>query len=145
LTVVEFEKLLNDIISPQGYIRLELSKPEFGKQLIVDFTVLDGNTSRQEYDSRNGFRKLVQGALANTNWRLMVTSLNYRLGYLQGRLKGYETEEDLLSLVSSVRSLRSWFKAHLWWNRSDNSPVFVSLGYNPHLSRLRQGEVKLKF
>lgn len=99
MTVVELEKLLNDIINPQGYIRLEMSKPEFGKQLIVDFTVQDSNTARQEYDSRNGFRKLVQGALTGTNWRLMVDSLSYRLGYLQGRVKAYETEEDLLGLV----------------------------------------------
>jgi Zn ribbon nucleic-acid-binding protein len=99
LTVVELEKLINDTINSQGYIRLELSKPEFGKQLIVGFTVQDSNTSRQEYDSRNGFRKLVQGALSGTNWRLMVTSLSYRLGYLQGSLRAYETEEDILTLV----------------------------------------------
>lgn len=99
ITVIELEKLLNDTINPKGYIRLELSKPEFGKQLIVGFTAQDSNTARQEYDSRNGFRKLVQGALAGTNWRLVVDSVTYRLGYLQGRLKAYETEEDLLDLV----------------------------------------------
>lgn len=99
LTVVELEKLLNNTVKPQGYIRLELSKPEFGRQLVVGFTVQDSNTSRQGYDSRNGFRKLVQGALADTNWRLMSEGVTYRLGYLQGRLKAFETEEDLLSLI----------------------------------------------
>lgn len=102
ITVVELEKLLNDAITPQSYIRLELSQPEFGKQLIVGFTVQDGNTSRQEYDSRNGFRKLVQGTLAGTNWRLMSAGVTYRLGYLQGHLKAYETEEDLLKLVNKA-------------------------------------------
>lgn len=106
LTVVELEKLLNDTINPQGYIRLEVSKPEFGKQLIVGFTVQDSNTARQEYDSRNGFRKLVQGALTGTNWRLMVDTLTYRLGYLQGRLKAYEAEEDLLNLVKSGKKAK---------------------------------------
>ncbi|MBU0569624.1 ZPR1-type zinc finger protein [Patescibacteria group bacterium] len=99
ITVVELEKLLNNTINPQGYIRLELSKPEFGKQLIVGFTVQDSNTARQEYDSRNDFRKLVHGVLVGTNWRLISEGITYRLGYLQGRLKAYETEEDLLDLV----------------------------------------------
>ncbi len=99
LTVVELEKLLNKTVNPQGYIRLELSKPMFGKNLIVGFTTQDSKTSRKEYDSRHGLKKLVQGALAGTNWRLMVASLSYRLGYLQGRLKAYETEEELLGLV----------------------------------------------
>jgi len=29
----------------------------------------------------------------------MSAGVSYRLGYLQGRLKAYETEEDLLDLV----------------------------------------------
>lgn len=99
LTIVELEKLLVESITPQGYIRFVLAQPEFGKQLIVGFTAQDSNTTRQEYDSRNSFRKLVQGALTGTNWRLMVDSVIYRLGYLQGRLRAYETEEDLFSLV----------------------------------------------
>jgi hypothetical protein len=65
----------------------------------VGFTVQDSNTARQDYDSRNSFRKLVQGALTGTNWRLMVDSLSYRLGYLQSRVKAYETEEDILTLI----------------------------------------------
>jgi uncharacterized Zn finger protein (UPF0148 family) len=104
LTIVELEKLLNEAITPKGYMRLVLAQPEFGKQLIVGFTVQDSNTIRQEYDSRNSFKKLVQGVLAGTNWRLMIDSVIYRLGYLQGRLKAYETEEDLLNLVKKQKS-----------------------------------------
>ncbi len=104
LTIIELEKLLNDTISPKDYVRLELSKPDFGKHLIVDFTVQDANTSRQEYDSQHGFKKLVQGVLEGSNWRLMSEGVTYRLGYLQGRLKAYEAEEDLLKLVQKSKS-----------------------------------------
>ncbi len=29
----------------------------------------------------------------------MSEGINYRLGYLSGRLKGYETEEDLMKII----------------------------------------------
>lgn len=99
LTMVELEKLLNYTVNSEGYIRLELSKPEFGKQLIVGFTIQDSNTTRQEYDSCHGLKKLIQEALDDTNWRLMSEGVSYRLGYLQGRLKAFETDEDLITLV----------------------------------------------
>lgn len=59
------------------------------------------NSYRKEQSSCHGFRKVIQGTLAATNWRLMSEGVTYRLGYLQGRLKAYETEEDLLNLVKS--------------------------------------------
>lgn len=99
LTVLELEKLLNKTISHQGYVKLAFTQPDMGKYVIVGFTIQDSNTSRQEYDSHNELRKLIQRALAGSNWRLMSEGVNYRLGYLQGRLKAYETEEDLLKLV----------------------------------------------
>ena len=101
LTIVELEKLLNDTIIQQNYIKLILSQPEFGKQLIVGFTVQDGNSTRKGMESEYDFKRVVKQALEGTNWRLMNEGVIYRLGYLQGRLKAYETEEDLLSLVKA--------------------------------------------
>lgn len=39
------------------------------------------------------------GMKADTNWRLMTDGISYRTGILTGRLRAYETEEDLLRLV----------------------------------------------
>jgi hypothetical protein len=44
--------------------------------------------------------------LAGTNWRLMSEGVTDRLGYLQGRLKAYETEEDLLELVKKQTKIK---------------------------------------
>jgi hypothetical protein len=44
-------------------------------------------------------KKLIQKALEDTNWRLMSEGISYRLGYLKGRLRAYESEEDLKKLV----------------------------------------------
>ncbi|MEO6508676.1 MAG: hypothetical protein ABIO02_01875 [Patescibacteria group bacterium] len=43
--------------------------------------------------------KIINTVLEDTNWRLILNSITYRLGYLEGRLKGYEQEEDMLKLA----------------------------------------------
>lgn len=57
LTIIELEKLLNEVITPKGYIRLVLAQPEFGKQLIVGFTVQDGDPARKGYNKRTCLQK----------------------------------------------------------------------------------------
>jgi len=50
-------------------------------------------------------KKLVDRALSDTNWRLMSDGISYRLGYLNGRLRAYEREDDLKTLVEqNIRS-----------------------------------------
>lgn len=71
------------------------------KQVVVGFTV-QNSRGRPEYDSRNGLRKLISGSLEGTNWRLISEGITYRLGYLSGRIKGYETEEGLPELVGNT-------------------------------------------
>jgi len=44
-------------------------------------------------------QKLIDKALIDTNWRLMSDGVSYRLGYLSGRLRACESEEDLKKLV----------------------------------------------
>jgi len=60
---------------------------------------LDSKSDRKDYDSRKTLKKLVDSALEETNWRLMSDGISYRLGYLNGRVKAYESEEDLRKLV----------------------------------------------
>ncbi|MDD4111034.1 MAG: hypothetical protein PHS54_05770, partial [Clostridia bacterium] len=47
-------------------------------------------------------KKLLNNSLKKTNWRLMSDGVNYRLGFLSGRLKGYEGEEDILKLAGKT-------------------------------------------
>ncbi len=77
-----------------------------GKYVIVPFTVQDAKSDRKEYDSTNTLRKLIKKTLENTNWRLMTEGASYRLGYLHGRLKGYEREEDLVEIVRKKNERR---------------------------------------
>jgi hypothetical protein len=98
LTIVELEKLLNKILEPEKYTKLSFNKPEMEKFVIVPFTVQDADPNRKEYDSKHILQKLLKKALETTNWRLMSEGTSYRMGYVYGRLKGYEREEDLAEL-----------------------------------------------
>ena len=99
LTVIELQNLLDPVLEKGSYTKLEFGKPEITKDVIVGFDLQDAKSGRSEYDSIHGLQKLLKESLAPTNWRLMSDGLSYRLGYLQGRIKGVEGEESLRKLV----------------------------------------------
>jgi hypothetical protein len=98
MSVVELEKLLNKSLEKQRYTKLILDKPEIGQFVIIPFTVQDVDSSRNEHDSTHELQRLIKNTLEKTNWRLMSEGASYRLGYVYGRLKGYEREEDMANL-----------------------------------------------
>ncbi len=99
LSVVELEKVLTKTLEKEKYVKLAFSSPEIGQFVIVPFTIQDADSSRSEYDSTHKLKKTIKALLNETNWRLMSEGTTYRLGYVSGRLKGYEREEDLASLI----------------------------------------------
>lgn len=99
LTIVNLEKKLAPILKKSGYIKFELGKPEMGRDVFIDFSTQDEKADREEYESSNNLKKIIKKTLENTNWRLMSEGIHYRLGFLSGRLRGYEKEEDLIKLV----------------------------------------------
>ena len=99
LTVIELEALLTPAVEAAGFVKLQFGTPEIGKDVFLPFTAHDAQSGRNEWDSSHALRKLVRKALEGTNWRLMMEGISYRLGILTGRLRAYEREEDLLTLV----------------------------------------------
>lgn len=98
LTIVELEKLLNEVFEKEQYLKLTLSNPEISQHVIVPFSLQDGDSSRKENESVIQLQKLIKNTLDGTNWRLMSEGVFYRLGFISGRLKGYEREEDFFEL-----------------------------------------------
>ena len=99
LKVLQLKALIQTTVEKEGYINLQFEKPEMGKFVIVGFTVNDSKEEREEYDSCQNIKKLINKTLEQTNWRLMSEGISYRLGILSGRLKAYEREDDLMRLV----------------------------------------------
>lgn len=102
LTIVELEKLLTEVLEKENYMKLSFATPEIGQFIFAPFTLQDAETSRRENISTSTLEELLKSALENTNWRL-VDGVSYRLGFLSGRLKGYEREDDLLKLYEKKK------------------------------------------
>ena len=92
--IAELIPLLSEPLEKEGYIEFHLDKPELGRDVYVGFGCLDSKSDRKDYDSRKTLKKLVDSALEDTNWRLMSDGISYRLGYLNGRVKAYESIDD---------------------------------------------------
>lgn len=101
-TIADLENLLTEPLEKAKYAKLSFEKPEIGQYVIVPFTLQDNDSSRRDRISVSQLEKLIKDALEDTNWRLLSNSVMYRLGYLEGRLKGYEREEDMLKLAGKT-------------------------------------------
>jgi hypothetical protein len=99
LSIADIEKLLIPILENNNYKNLQFSKPEFEKGVKVEFTIQDYKTNRKEYDSRIGLQRIMKQSLSGTNWVLMSEGISYKLGFLQGRIRGVESNEELLKII----------------------------------------------
>lgn len=101
LKIIELEELLAPVLEKADYIKLQFKNPEISKDVVVPFVAYEKRPDREGYSSSKDLEKLIKMTLMDTNWRLMTDGISYRLGMLEGRLHGYEREEDLLKLVKS--------------------------------------------
>lgn len=107
LKIVELQDKLRPVIEEAGYKEVRFAEPEIGREFVVGISCLDGDSKRDDYTSRQTLKKTIDKALEKTNWRLMSTGVEYRLGYLSGKLRAYESEEDLLKLVEKNQKRKS--------------------------------------
>ncbi|HSW88911.1 MAG TPA: hypothetical protein VLG12_07145 [Candidatus Saccharimonadales bacterium] len=103
LSIVELEKLLIEVLEKEKYIKLIFDRPEMTREVIVPFTVQDADSSRDEKTSTTHLQKILQNTLEKTNWRIMNDGIHYRLGYVYGKLKGYEGKDALIELLGKKK------------------------------------------
>lgn len=106
LKIVGVEELLGPVLEANKYIRFKLGEPVISKDIVVSFSVHDSE-DRSEPQSVGNLSKLIRKTLEGTNWRLMTDGVNYRLGMLTGRLRGYERDDDMLELVQDKNNSES--------------------------------------
>lgn len=99
LTIVELQTLLNPVLEKAGFSSLGFDKPEILKDVILSFNLQDNKIGREKMVSVQDFQTLIKKTLADTNWRLMGDGASYKLGFLSGRLKGVEGDDDLKRLA----------------------------------------------
>lgn len=101
LNIAKLEKKLKPVLKKAGFTDFSLSMSAPDREIVVGFSVRDEQDNREDYDSRKTLQKTVEKTLDNTNWSLASQSISYRLGMLSGRIKGYETRDELEGLVKS--------------------------------------------
>jgi hypothetical protein len=107
INIPDLEILLNELFKKNKYIKFSFDKPEMGQYVIITFSAQDAESSRNKNESVFSLTKLIQNVLAETNWRLMTDGISYRLGYISGRLRAYENEEDLYKLSGGEKKEKS--------------------------------------
>ncbi|MEK7595363.1 MAG: hypothetical protein AAB443_02085 [Patescibacteria group bacterium] len=103
LSIADLEAMLSSILDEHKYTKLFFDKPEIDRHVIVPFSFQDSDPTRNKRTSQYDLQKLLKTKLEDTNWRLMNEGLSDRLGYISGKLKGYEREEDLLEIAGKVK------------------------------------------
>jgi hypothetical protein len=101
LTVQMLEKRLNEILKENGFTKFGLEKPEIKRNMIIPFYVQDA-IDRKERDSVKILMKAIKSSLLHSNFRLMEADVSYRLGFIRGRLKAYESQEDLIIIAKEI-------------------------------------------
>lgn len=101
MNVPALEVLLKKEVENAGYTKFEFTKTDLSKFVIVTFLVNDP-LDRTKGESVKQLSKLINATLFTHNWRLISNSVEYRLGVLSGRVRAYETEDDLLALAKKI-------------------------------------------
>jgi predicted RNA-binding Zn-ribbon protein involved in translation (DUF1610 family) len=102
LKIPQLIERLRPAIEAAGYIEVAFDKPELGGHVTISFSCMDSHSGREDAKSRKELKNAVGKALSETNWRLMSDGVSYRLGYLTGRLRAFEDEDELVGLVKKL-------------------------------------------
>jgi hypothetical protein len=102
INLPQLEERLIKLTEENKFKKLQFQSPDMGRHVTVEFSIQD-SSNRTDKGSKKLLSKILQEHLIKTNWRLVSPdSLFYRLGILNGKLKAYETEEDLLMLAKQI-------------------------------------------
>lgn len=99
LTIPQVKERIAATIEGTAFMNLSFEKPLIERYVSIEFSVEELQTDNPRASTSN-LQKRLKKALENTNWRLMTGGVDYRLGLLSGRIRAYETQEELLKLVS---------------------------------------------
>lgn len=93
--IVEVENLLREVLEKEKYIKFSTDKPEIDRYVFLPFSFQDSDSVRSRKNNLSVLEKQIKNTLEGSNWRLLSGSLMNRLGFITGKLKGYEQDQDL--------------------------------------------------
>ena len=94
LNIAGLQARIKPRLESRGFVQLECSNPENNKKgLLVTMAVQDSVPARKEKNALKDFcaEMLV---LDGTNWKFIKSSMNYSLGVISVKLRGFKNETD---------------------------------------------------
>lgn len=101
LTIPQVKQRITDALTNTKYTNLTFEKPVIERFVSIELSVEEFETDNPRASCVD-LRKIIKRTLEPTNWRLMTGDIDYRLGLLTGRIRAYESEEDMLKLVKNL-------------------------------------------
>ena len=95
---------------------INFENPQIDRYVIVLWYKIRRNQERRTKSIKD-LRRIFNSTLDNLNWRLMSEGIEYRMGYLKGRLKGYENDDELAKFIKKRDNKRP-----LFWDK--DGPVY---------------------
>lgn len=99
------EKYLSEELGKRGYADFRLSKPDISKDILTNFTMTDTSEDGNSQNIKKA-RGVIDELLNDTNWTILPSSLECRLGIIRGRLRGIDSNDELLKLVGKRMAKR---------------------------------------
>lgn len=101
LKIPHLEQRLIQLTEKENYTKFSFEKPVFTSHTVIQFSVQDP-TDRSEMESLKQLQMAMQADLFETNWRLAKSDLTYRMGYITGKVKGFEQDDDILKIAREI-------------------------------------------
>lgn len=105
IKIPQLESKITKALSDSGFIKFECQTPKLARIVTIEFYVQD-TTERNKHESIKQLKSIIKNSLLLTNWRLTSTPIEYRLGLLTGKLRAYETKEDLIKISQELANLK---------------------------------------
>jgi len=101
IDATELEKILTKELLPLGYKNLVFGQTSIDRYVDIPFAVQLSDSTNKGLSAENLLNTKTKPILEHTNWRLVKDDTRYRLGFLSGKLRGYELEDDIIKLFAN--------------------------------------------
>lgn len=101
LTVPHIKRKVTTLFEERGLEEIKFDDLEVSpKSTYLKFSIEDPEATKENQRGQClDLKKQIVSELEDTNWRLMSDGISYRLGIMSGRLRVYESDEDIYNLV----------------------------------------------
>lgn len=89
MSIKEAQSALKKILKGAGCENVRFLDPEIGHDVVFQFKAID-SMGRDAYDAKKILKKAIKNGFEGTNWSLMSEGIGFKLGILDGRMRGKE-------------------------------------------------------